>query len=101
MSYHWPGNVRELENTLEAAVALNRSGVITLDDLPPKFRPEPKNGDRLEQLHADLPSLDELEKRYLMHVLKVTGDNKARAANILGINRKTLYRMAQRFKLPI
>jgi two-component system response regulator AtoC len=101
MSYHWPGNVRELENALEAAAALNRSGVITLDDLPPKLRPEPKNGDRLEQLHADLPSLDELEKRYLLHVLKVTGDNKARAANILGINRKTLYRMAQRFKLPI
>lgn len=101
LSYNWPGNVRELENALEAAVALNRSGVITLEDLPPKLKPESQNGECLEQLHADLPSLDELEKRYLAHVLKVTRDNKARAAGILGINRKTLYRMAERFKLRI
>ncbi len=101
MSYAWPGNVRELENALEAAVALNRSGVITPENLPQKIRPGAANVDRLDQLHADLPSLDELEKRYLMHVLKVTRENKARAANILGIDRKTLYRMAGRFKLPI
>lgn len=99
LSYEWPGNVRELENALEATVALNRSGVVNLEDLPPKVRPEGQNGDRLERLHADLPSLDELAKRYLLHVLKVTRDNKARAASIMGIDRKTLYRMAQRFKL--
>lgn len=101
ISYEWPGNVRELENTLEAAVALNRSGVITLDDLPPKLRPSSPRSEKLEQLHAGLPSLDELAKRYLQHVLKVTGDNKARAASIMGIDRKTLYRMVKRFKLPI
>lgn len=101
LSYEWPGNVRELENALEAAAALNRSGVITPEDLPPKLRLEPANGERLAHLHFDLPSLDELEKRYLLHVLKVTGDNKARAAHILGINRRTLYRMAGRFKLPV
>ena len=99
ISYEWPGNVRELENALEAAVALNRSGVVTLEDLPPKVRPGSQNGDRLERLHADLPSLDELAKRYLLHVLKVTRDNKARAASIMGIDRKTLYRMVERFKL--
>ncbi|MGH9435490.1 MAG: sigma-54-dependent transcriptional regulator [Terriglobia bacterium] len=99
ISYEWPGNVRELENALEATVALNRSGAITLEDLPPKLRPENHNGERLDRLHAGLPSLDELAKRYLLHVLKVTGDNKARAAGILGIDRKTLYRMVQRFKL--
>lgn len=101
ISYGWPGNVRELENTLEAAVALNRSGALTLDDLPPKLRPGSHEGERLEHLHAGLPSLDELAKRYLLHVLKVTGDNKARAASIMGIDRKTLYRMVKRFKLPI
>ncbi|MGH9438311.1 MAG: sigma-54-dependent transcriptional regulator, partial [Terriglobia bacterium] len=90
LSYEWPGNVRELENVLEAAGALNRSGVITPEDLSPKLTAAPGNGS-LARLHSDLPSLDELEKRYLLHVLKVTGDNKARAANILGINRKTLY----------
>ncbi len=101
LSYDWPGNVRELENALEAAAALNRSGVITPEDLPCKIKGEARDGNGLARLHADLPSLDELAKRYLLHVLKVTGDNKARAAGILGIDRKTLYRMAQRFKLPI
>jgi two-component system, NtrC family, response regulator AtoC len=101
LSYDWPGNVRELENALEAATALNRSGVITPEDLPPKVRCESRECKRLADLHADLPSLDELAKRYLLHVLKVTGDNKARAAGILGINRKTLYRMVERFKLPL
>jgi two-component system, NtrC family, response regulator AtoC len=101
LSYDWPGNVRELENALEAATALNRSGVITAEDLPPKVKRESCECKRLTDLHADLPSLDELAKRYLLHVLKVTGDNKARAAGILGINRKTLYRMVERFKLPL
>jgi two-component system response regulator AtoC len=99
LSYSWPGNVRELENALEAAVALNRSGVVMAEDLPPKVRGDFHEGHRLEDFYADLPSLDELEKRYLAHVLKVTGDNKAKTAGILGINRKTLYRMAARFKL--
>jgi two-component system response regulator AtoC len=101
LSYDWPGNVRELENALEAAAALNRSGVITPEDLPAKVKSESRECRRLADLHADLPSLDELAKRYLLHVLKVTGDNKARAAGILGINRKTLYRMVERFKLPL
>lgn len=101
VSYAWPGNVRELENALEAAVALNRSGVIVPEDLPPKVRAESRKGDRFQDLYADLPSLDELEKRYLAHVLRVTGENKAKTAGILGINRKTLYRMVERFKLAI
>ncbi len=101
LSYDWPGNVRELENAIEAAAALNRSGVITPEELPAKLRGPCRDGQRLKDLHADLPSLDELAKRYLLHVLKVTGDNKARAAGILGINRRTLYRMVERFKLPL
>lgn len=96
--YSWPGNVRELENVLEAAVALNRSGVITPEDLPVKLRPNSRDGNRADNLYADLPCLDKLEERYLRHVLKVTGGNKAKAAGILGINRKTLYRMQERFR---
>ena len=98
VSYAWPGNVRELENALEAAVALKRTGIITPDDLPAKLRVQPENGERTEDYYANLPSLDELESRYLSHVLKVTGGNKAKAAGILGINRKTLYRMQERFR---
>jgi DNA-binding NtrC family response regulator len=101
LGYHWPGNVRELENALEAAVALNRSGVVTPEDLPPKVVDQLRPVNRMENLYTDLPSLDELDKRYLAHALKVTGDNKTKAAAILGINRKTLYRMAERFKLPL
>jgi len=101
LSYPWPGNVRELENAIESAVALNRSGVIMPEDLPPKVRAESPDGDQRADLYANLPSLDELEKRYLTHVLKVTGENKARTAEILGISRRTLYRMAERFRLPI
>ncbi len=101
LSYGWPGNVRELQNALEAAVALNRSGVVMPEDLPAKVCAGSRNGDRLEDFYAELPSLGELKKRYLSHVLKITGYNKAKTAGILGINRKTLYRMAERFKLPI
>lgn len=95
-SYAWPGNVRELENILEAAAALNRSGVITPEDLPEKVRRPTPNGGHIEDFYRDLPSLKDLEARYLRHVLQVTGGNKARAAAVLGIDRKTLYRMQER-----
>ena len=97
-SFAWPGNVRDLENTLEAIVALNRSGVITPDDLPEKIKQPTGDGGRAEDFFTHLPTLDDLEARYLEHVLKVTGGNKARAAGIMGINRKTLYRMRDRFR---
>jgi two-component system response regulator AtoC len=101
MSYDWPGNVRELENALESAVALNRSGVIVPEDLPPKVRAEPRDGERLADFYSELPSLDEMEKRYMTHVLKVTGGNKVKTAAILGINRRTLYRKAEKYKLHV
>ena len=99
LTYDWPGNVRELENALEAAVALNRSGTITLEDLPPKVRADFQKGRRLEDFYSDLPSLDELRGKYVAHVLRVVGDNKLKAAAILGINRKTLYRVLDRMRL--
>ncbi len=101
VSYAWPGNVRELENALEAAVALSRSGVLTPEDFPPKVRADFHDATRLEDFYTDLPSLDELERRYVAHVLKVTRANKLKTAGILGINRKTLYRMVQRFRLRV
>jgi transcriptional regulator with PAS, ATPase and Fis domain len=101
VSYAWPGNVRELENALEAAVALSRSGVLTPEDFPLKVRADFHDATRLEDFYTDLPSLDELEKRYVAHVLKVTRANKLKTAGILGINRKTLYRMVQRFRLRV
>jgi DNA-binding protein Fis len=69
------------------------------DDLLPKVREESRQGGRLEDFYAALPSLDEMEKRYLAHVLKVTRANKAKTAAILGINRRTLYRKVEKYKL--
>jgi two-component system response regulator AtoC len=94
VAYDWPGNVRELENAVARALALNPSGVVIPEDLPDAIRlaqaePAPVSlpppGDR--------PTLAELERRYASQVLGETGGNKTRAAEILGIDRKTLYRI--------
>jgi DNA-binding NtrC family response regulator len=98
-AYAWPGNVRELENVIQRLALSARGGVLDRDDLPAALR-EPARG--LEQgLFDDLPSLDELQKRYLRHVLAVLKGNRSRAAEVLGIDRRTLYRMAERFGLDL
>jgi len=105
--YSWPGNVRELENAIERAVTLNQTGTITKDDLPAKIFAaqdtylSQTNRDELAPLFEGLPSIDEMERRYFLHVLESTGNNRTRAAEILGINRKTLYRMATRLGVKL
>jgi two-component system, NtrC family, response regulator AtoC len=89
--YAWPGNVRELENAVARAMALNPSGVIVPEDLPEAVR-QARPG-AAPALPADRPTLDELSRRYAHLVLKETSGNKTRAAEILGIDRKTLYRL--------
>jgi DNA-binding NtrC family response regulator len=93
LEYAWPGNVRELRNAIERAVALTRYDEIVVEDLPQKIRSYDSSriviaGDNPTEL---LP-LDAVERRYILHVLKSVGDNKSRAARILGLDRKTLYR---------
>lgn len=95
MRHAWPGNVRELRNTIERLVVSSRGSLLEAFDLPSTVqgvRPGPA-----EQPFADLPTLDDLERRYLLHVLDVTHGNRTRAAEILGVDRRTLYRMAERF----
>jgi DNA-binding NtrC family response regulator len=89
--HQWPGNVRELENAIARAMALNPSGVIVPEDLPDSIRQAPPKTEAA--MPADRPSLDELSRRYAQLVLKETGGNKTRAAEVLGIDRKTLYRL--------
>jgi len=98
VAYDWPGNVRELENVVARALALNASGVIMPDDLPEHLRgaPPAAPGPAGVVVH-DRPTLAELERRYAAQVLQETGGNKTRAAEILGIDRKTLYRGAGSF----
>lgn len=104
-NYYWPGNVRELENVIERAITLSQGTAIAIDDLPERIRLQqthdtpPLSADDLAALFSGLPNLDEIERRYILHVLEATGNNRKRTAEILGINRKTLYRMAARFAI--
>jgi DNA-binding NtrC family response regulator len=98
LSYSWPGNVRELRNAMERAVALARHDKVVHDDLPEAVRDyeEP----RVLPAGSDpneLVSLDELERRYIIHVLRASGGNRSMAARILGLDRKTLYRKLHRY----
>ncbi len=106
-AYLWPGNVRELENTIERAVTLSRGTFITEEDLPVHVRHKEAAGSQPLQpadpaaFFAGLPTISEVERRYLTHVLQAAGGNRKRASEILGINRRTLYRMAVRFGLEL
>ena len=96
VAYDWPGNVRELENVIARALALNPSGVVTPEDLPDHVRgarPAAASLAVVAGAAQERPTLAELERRYAAQVLQETGGNKTRAAEILGIDRKTLYRL--------
>jgi DNA-binding NtrC family response regulator len=94
IAYDWPGNVRELENTIERLALFSRGRTIEVEDLPEKFREAKPRVE--ETLFEGLPSLDEIERRYLVHVLSRVEGNRTRAAEILGVDRRTLYRMLER-----
>ena len=111
-SYAWPGNVRELENVLQRAITLNRDGRITTSDLPATL----VSGETTRLTETSLASLSkakvpeassqiqtiaELERAHVIRVLELTGGNRKRAAELLGINRRTLYRMAERFGIDL
>jgi len=105
VAYDWPGNVRELQSAIEHAALRARDGEVAPEDLPPKLQTEEvrraAQHSPLSALYADLPTLDEMERRYLLHALEATGGNRSRAAEILGIDRRTLYRMAERFGISL
>jgi two-component system response regulator HydG len=98
-AYAWPGNVRELENCMERAVAFARSGLVVVDDLPEKIGAYVP--DRFAVVVNDaneiLP-LDEVERRYVSRALGILGNNKTRAAELLGVDRRTLYRKIDRWE---
>src|SRR5262249_59134896 len=91
LAYHWPGNVRELMNVLERGVALCQGELIADDDLPPYVR-ERRPVEFLSAAVARRMSLAELEREYIEAVLEDEAGNKTRAAQRLGLDRKTLYR---------
>jgi DNA-binding NtrC family response regulator len=99
LRHPWPGNVRELRNTIERLVVSSRGSLIEPFDLPDALSAAPPG--LHDQPFADLPPLEELERRYLLHVLDAAKGNRTRAAEILGIDRRTLYRMAERFGIAL
>ena len=98
LAYNWPGNVRELRNVIERAVALTRFNLLAVEDLPEKVRDYKSSqvfigGDD----PTDLVAMEEIERRYILHVLEKVDGNKTLAARVLKLDRKTLYRKLQQF----
>ena len=98
LNYSWPGNVRELRNVIERAVALTRYDQLVVEDLPEKIRDY-----RSSQVFiggddpSELVSMEEVERRYILHVLSAVDGNKTLAARILKLDRKTLYRKLEQY----
>jgi len=95
-TYPWPGNVRELENVIGNACMMVEGNLIDIGDLPEKLR-KPLN----EEVSGDdtFLSLEEVQRRHVLRVLEGVGGNKARAAEILGIGRATIYQLLSKMKI--
>jgi two-component system response regulator HydG len=101
LSYRWPGNVRELENSMERAAAFAHFDDLTVDDLPEKIRAY--EADRFAgsaEESFEIVKVEEVERRYITRALALLGGNKTRAAEVLGIDRRTLYRKLERWSAP-
>lgn len=96
IEHNWPGNVRELEHTIERILILEDSDIIRTRDLPSFI--SQRQGE-FQMFSEDVLSLQELEKKYIRFVLKKTKGKKTEAANILGINRKTLSLKIKKYEL--
>lgn len=94
-AYSWPGNVRELENVISSGCIITAGKVIDVLDLPEMFRTSDYG---IEPPEEELLSLGEIQKRHLLRVLSRVRGNKARAAEILGVGRSTLYQMLSRLE---
>ena len=89
----WPGNVRELENTISRGCLMATGNLLDLQDLPESFFAPPQTA---ELDDPELTTLEVVQQRYLRKVLDLVGGNKAKAAEILGVGRNTIYQMLAR-----
>jgi len=95
--YHWPGNVRELENAIGTACMMAEGNLIDIHDLPENLR-ERAEIIRTGNGEEDLLSLEELQRRHVLRVLDAVDGHKAKAAEILGIGRATIYQLLSKMK---
>ena len=98
MNYNWPGNVRELENVVERAVILQDGPQIEIEALPDELFNKRKSRMAFN-LNKEFPTLDSLEKKYILEVLTNTGWKKNTASKVLGIDASTLYRKIKKYQL--
>jgi two-component system response regulator HydG len=96
LAHGWPGNVRELENVVERAVALAPGPIIEEGDLPEKLAASPNPGPEPRVPRAG-PTLDDLIRERVLQALGDAHGNKSEAARMLGVPRRTLYRMLERY----
>jgi len=98
-AYAWPGNVRELENVIERALAMTSGAILTPDDLPERLRSGDCAAMVLNQARDNHMTLRQIEQTYVAEILRLADGNKSRAAEMLGLDRKTLYRkLAERYE---
>jgi DNA-binding NtrC family response regulator len=96
-AYAWPGNARELRNAIEQAVTMASGTEIEASDLPARVQQGGATANIVKNAADRALTLRDLERSYMLEVLRRTGGNKTRAAEILGLDRKTLYRKLQDF----
>ncbi len=97
MDYDWPGNVRELENFVERAMIMYQGAPAIRFDIPTAAESETEHG-LLARARGARWSLEQLEREHILSVLEETGGNQTRASEILGIDRRTLYRKLKRYR---
>ena len=109
-AYSWPGNIRELEHAIERAVAMTNTAVLFPEDFPPEISKQESAatnaaGVAVASVSVEAggasPSLEDMEKAHIMKVLQEVNFNKSKASEVLGIDRATLYRKAQRYGIDL
>ena len=105
-AYPWPGNIRELEHAIERALAMTNTSILYPEDFPPEIvnykRSECRQTEGMEVAPGERAnSLEQMERAHIIRVLQQASFNKSKAAEILGIDRATLYRKAQRYNISL
>ncbi len=101
-AYSWPGNIRELEHAIERAVAMSNAAILFAEDFPPEIsRQGPTAAIGEEASSLGKGSLEDMEKAHILKVLQDVSYNKSKASEVLGIDRATLYRKAQRYGIDL